>query len=1187
MKFQRTQVAYASVLCLACWVILPTSAMAQVQNAPVKSGERLGDWLIRNAGPNADTTALHWRVLSQIPAQEHLRSSVLDSMRALPADNLSVSQKQNLLTWLGSLPLTGRVNLSTTDPRWLENGTVNNPVLQDGHQVVLYPRPTDVVVVTESGQPCLARFRSGALIKDYLHACLSVDTVQGIDTAWLAQPDGRTSRAGIALWNQEDQLPPAPGAWIWAPSRTVAIPESVSDNLIRFFATQSPVPANPVLAKFDPDAFVPLQSETPKSIQLKASDWGEIGLIQTPTARMEKTGAVRFQLSRVAPYTRGTVMFQPLDWMEAGFRYTDVSNRLYGAAIAGDQTYKDKSIDIKLRLLEETHVLPQIALGLRDIGGTGLFSGEYLVANKRWGNWDASLGLGWGYLGARGNLKNPLSILSSGFNDRALATGSSAAAGNLNTSSLFHGSTALFGGVQWQKPESPWTLKFELDGNAYQKEPQGNNQIVKSPFNFGAVYTYSPNVDLSFALERGNSWMFGLTVHGALDQIYSPKILDRAMPPITSSIQNVQPPAGLGKTAENINIYTGWNVRSIVNDAGVSRLLIESDGSLYLQEKLDRTVAVLNRDMPFAIHRFAIQLQERGLPLTEVEVDRAEWVRKRTLAEAPAVRLPEQQVLPLYSSGQSDLNRQSTGSRSWFSDSTGFSYSLDPSYSQILGGPNNFLLYQAGVQANVEKRFSDRTWLSATANARLIDNYGNFVFDGPSNLPRVRTDSRRYTTTSRFTLPLMQLTHVRDIGNSQYLSAYGGLLESMYGGVGAEWLYRPWQGRTAFGVDVNYVRQRDFAQNLAFRTYTIGTGHATLYWDTGWNDLQVKLSAGRYLAGDIGATLDVKRVFQNGVAVGAWATKTNVSAEQFGEGSFDKGIYVNIPFDAMLPKSSPGTANIVWNPLTRDGGARLSRAFTLFDLTKTRDPRAFKWRESKPAGYEAAEDTNYILTEPAPNLFQRIGRSGTSLGQQVSDIPASTWLWAGGAVLASSLLDKKVDNWAQNHQTNSWNRVGSLGNNLPLAMALGAGFLYTGIAGEGVASTAETSLKAGLYTIGAATLTRFAVGRSRPYEGMGSANFDGFNSSAFQSGFPSNHVALAFAVATPFAQQQDMPWLYGAAALSAFGRIQSREHWLSDTVASGLMGYAIGTLVGNQSKSPKDVKFSVTPNSIKADWSFK
>ena len=49
---------------------------------------------------------------------------------------------------------------------------------------------------------------------------------------------------------------------------------------------------------------------------------------------------------------------------------------------------------------------------------------------------------------------------------------------------------------------------------------------------------------------------------------------------------------------------------------------------------------------------------------------------------------------------------------------------------------------------------------------------------------------------------------------------------------------------------------------------------------------------GKYLAGDKGLTLDLSRRFQeSGFTLGVFATKTNLSAEEFGEGSFDKGFY--------------------------------------------------------------------------------------------------------------------------------------------------------------------------------------------------------------------------------------------------------------------------------------------------------
>ncbi len=1191
---QLSCMAQAIFLCFTSWILPSNLAHAQSEphvGAPVQSaiipGERLSDWLLRNTGPNTDTTALQWQVQAEHAPQAQLRQATLLGLTQSPGVKLSAEAKTHLSDWLRSLPITGRLTVAIADARWLQSAPEQDPFLQDGHRVVLMPRPTTVTVVTETGTPCIATHVSGALVQDYLNACLGGATSSQVDWAWIAQADGRTTRYGIAAWSQEPQAEPGPGAWIWAPGREAGLPQSASDNLARFLATQLPGEFSLPNGTTHTVAVQHTPASPIREAQVTASDWGEIGLLQTPTARMAPSGAVRLHMSRVVPYTSGTVMFQRLDWLETGFRYTDVSNRLYGAAdFSGSQSYKDKSIDLKLRLREETAFGPEVAVGLRDLGGTGLFSGEYLVANKRWGNWDASLGLGWGYLGGRGNIKNPLSFLGDAYLTRPAADFGQG--GTTNTSAMFHGATALFGGMQWHSPSDPWIFKLELDGNDYQHQPQNNNQPATSPLNFGAVYRYSPNIDLSFGLERGNSLMLGATLHGGLHQLYSPKLLDPALTKVLPTAPAELPPAGWGGTAQTIERFTGWSVRSITHQHNSTTVVAETDAAIHLQERIERAVTVLHRDAPAASTRFVLQLRERGLPMSQVEVDRTEWVIQHTQVEPPALRLPALQVVPGQTTNIPAVDPEAKASSFWQGKAPGFSAEWGPSYSQILGGPDSFFLYQLGLQSKLEHRFTDTTWVSSAFDLRLLDNYDNFKFAGTSSLPRVRTFQQEFTTTSKLTMPLLQLTHVRDLGNGHYVSAYGGMLESMYGGVGAEWLYRPWQGRLAFGVDVNQVRQRDFHQNLAFRDYSVSTGHATLYWDTGWRDLQVKLSAGQYLAGDVGATIDVKRVFSNGVSAGAWATKTNVPAEVFGEGSFDKGLYVTIPFDVMLPKSTSGSGNLIWDPLTRDGGARLNRIFTLNDLTRQRDLRALSWRSNTPVGASSAENNSYVLREPGPYLFSNLGANTATLGRQVGDIPASTWLLAGGAILASSLLDKPADNWAQNHQAGTADKLGTATNALPAVLALGAGLLYTGIGGQPAASTAETALKAAGYTFAANLATRYVVGRARPIDEQGNSSFNGFNSTATQSGFPSNHMAIAFAVVTPFAQQHDMPWLYVAAGATAFGRVQKRDHWVSDTVAGSFMGYAIGSLMSDQqSHSPGAIRLSVTPQAVVANWSFK
>jgi hypothetical protein len=109
----------------------------------------------------------------------------------------------------------------------------------------------------------------------------------------------------------------------------------------------------------------------------------------------------------------------------------------------------------------------------------------------------------------------------------------------------------------------------------------------------------------------------------------------------------------------------------------------------------------------------------------------------------------------------------------------------------------------------------------------------------------------------------------------------------------------------------------------------------TGYWQLPFMDnVTAKVAVGRYLAGDLGATFDFSKRFDSGIVMGAYATLTDVSAEEYGEGSFTKGIYITVPFDLMLIRPTTSKGTIGWVPLTRDGGQMLSRSHTLYDMTE-------------------------------------------------------------------------------------------------------------------------------------------------------------------------------------------------------------------------------------------------------------
>ncbi|MGL4752966.1 MAG: YjbH domain-containing protein, partial [Aeromonadaceae bacterium] len=149
-------------------------------------------------------------------------------------------------------------------------------------------------------------------------------------------------------------------------------------------------------------------------------DFGGVGLMQMPTARMARVGEFSANYMDNEQYRRWSVSLQPFEWFEATMRYTDVRTQYYSgdSSFSGDQTYKDKGFDFKFRLWEESSWLPMTSLGVRDIAGTGLFDSEFIAASKRWHNLDFTLGMGWGNMAQSGNIKNPFCTVSDGWCER-------------------------------------------------------------------------------------------------------------------------------------------------------------------------------------------------------------------------------------------------------------------------------------------------------------------------------------------------------------------------------------------------------------------------------------------------------------------------------------------------------------------------------------------------------------------------------------------------------------------------------------------------------------------------------------------------------------------------------------------------------------------------------------------------
>lgn len=661
-------------------------------------------------------------------------------------------------------------------------------------------------------------------------------------------------------------------------------------------------------------------------------DFGGVGLLQTPTARMAPLGWLAMKYGRVDPYEHYTFSAQPFEWAEAGFRYTEVRNRVVAASTTG-QDFIDKGVDLKLRIADEGRFMPALAVGFQDLGGTGLFAGEYLVANKRWHDLDFSIGLGWGYLALGSNFSNPLGELADRFENRSDDGANPDGGGDFNFQEMFTGPVGVFGGVQYRTPIKGLFLQLEYDGNDYRNEPLGNTFERDSRVNAGLRYKPNETITLTAAWERGDTAMLGISVN-----------LD--LPGLTQG-KSDSPEAAVGPAPDRSTRNWDAVAQDLKTNAGIdaSRILIEDDVLLVEGEAIKyrampkaelRANRILHNVTQADVTEFRYRWISQGLYLREDVLPREPLPDTPYLdSDIPSFEEADYRHGVYSQDVPSEAVDRPEGRTVFERSPREFDWSLSPGYNQNIGGPDGYF-YQIFARLSATWRTDSHGWLSGSVAVDIDNNFDELEYIAPSELPRVRTFIGSYIGSTDVGIYNLQYNRTARLGGDWFGLAYAGILELMYSGVGGEILYRPFNSPLAVGMDVNYVRQREFEQGFGLRDYSVVTGHVTAYVDTGIEDILAKVSVGRYLARDWGVTLDFSREFESGISIGAYATFTD-AGDDFGEGSFDKGIYLRIPFDSFFTSHSRDHAQLTWQPLTRDGGARLARRQTLYSITGERD----------------------------------------------------------------------------------------------------------------------------------------------------------------------------------------------------------------------------------------------------------
>lgn len=651
-----------------------------------------------------------------------------------------------------------------------------------------------------------------------------------------------------------------------------------------------------------------------------ASDYGTTGLIDIPTARMQKDGSFRTAAAFDGRHRSFAITYQTTPWLEGTFRYTGFVESFFW----------DRNYEFKARLWEEDLFLPTVAVGIRDVIGTGVFGSEYVVASKGFDRTDVTLGIGWGRLAGKGDFSNPARLVSDRFDSRNADRG---LGGKFSFNNFFSGpDVGIFGGFSHRLKNYPLTFIAEYNPDQYDFSVRRGGSKPSSPVSVGISWDASPGIVVTASHQHGDE--LGLAVQFSADSTYEPPRNAPARFISSYYLSQDELPHQIRKDRwysrmlfdverSGLLLISG----SLSQDDQQAQLVVGNLSQAIWTDGIAQLTALADLHLPASVRTLHFIIEDAGHRTATIVVPRP----STSYTTEADVYLRRVRVL----GGRTLDNPQYR--TSFFTGKVNGELNFLTRFQ--LFDPDDPARYQLFANLSAEYSINAHWAVRSTFALNIENNFGESnrqVSD--SVLPRVRSDVVKYLNEGASGLERLIIEGRDTYGRSLHYRAFAGVLEEMYSGVGGEVLYWPSQSRLAFGASLAYAKQRDYDRGLGLLEYDVITGHVSAYWATPFYNYDVAIHAGRYLAKDMGGTLEVRRTFRNGWQVGAWVTLTDVPFEDFGEGSFDKGFYFQIPLDSIFGRNSRSKLATRMRPIQRDGGQRLESysANIFWDLREAR-----------------------------------------------------------------------------------------------------------------------------------------------------------------------------------------------------------------------------------------------------------
>lgn len=669
------------------------------------------------------------------------------------------------------------------------------------------------------------------------------------------------------------------------------------------------------------------------------------GIWNMPNARILPDWHMRFGYGRYDIYGYYGVALGLWDRLEFHGQFTSV-NTLKPFGDQGYGAYKDRSGGFRLILFKENEFLPQIAVGAFDATGTALFANRYLVGSKMFGDLDVTIGAGQGTLAGE---------FVGGSTSAVYGNSGNAGYSFLSSSPLRR--TRPFAGLEYHLTPN-LTLSAEYSPIDYGHmfgflDTKGKTRLKEDdsriPFNLGIKYKLTQNFNLRLACMRGNEVGFGIDVAFPLDpegmlgwkkrpeyhsterQRWDDYKADNNE--LASSICKALDDDGFGHVKIQASLHALW---------------VESDVGQYLSQAraLGRIASIVDQLAPKRITVFYFNRVDMGHVMSSLKTARGNMkaymesrMDRRDFLAVGDLTLFADKHRNEFEQGR-DIGAMEKSVEPWYF------LTINPRVRTFLDNKKGFFKNKVVIQP----RASIYPWTGGLISGKLeftpYNQYGDVDY-APMEKDAVRTDIIQYERKSAPRLTEMAFDQIVNLpGNIQARGAVG-IFESPYAGVGAECFRYFLDGRLGAGLETEWVRKRDINNNFKLRddmNEWFHTGFVNLYADV-WpsQGLEMGLTLGRFLAGDMGARIEVRRSFKY-FTLGFWYTKTDTSIfnSPKNRGTDQKGVFISIPFAVFKDHETRGRFEYGITSFTRDPGQTVSQPRSLFPMNPWATPDDLK-----------------------------------------------------------------------------------------------------------------------------------------------------------------------------------------------------------------------------------------------------